>query len=163
MKLNNKGIFALKGFVFVAIAAGIAMAGFNIKETKATLTGPNGTCGFSLTSNVAGMNLRIANFSTVPISTMGVINFNTLTINFTGVDVTNYGKSNAQSVVSSGGERAFTMATGSFPGNYVLSLNDEYNSKLSLISTNSGNTYLVQTLPTANDNGPIQAGVCQAL
>lgn len=159
---KSKAVLAVKSLAVVAVVAGVATAGFDVKETKATLTAPSGKCGFSITNNMAGMNVRVSNWSDVGGSYLGTIDFDAGVINFKGVQIYNYGQTNAKSVASSG-QRKFTLAAGDFPGNYIMTFDNEDKTKMNLISTNSGNTFLMQSIPVTNDDGPVSTGVCQAL
>lgn len=161
MKLSNKAGYAAKAAAVVAVIATVATAGFDIKETKATLTAPNGKCGFSLSHNFSGLSTSM-NGQDKAISSIGVIDFDTLTLNAVHTRVSNFGKADAVSNSSTGSSK-FTIAAASTQGQYTLSLNDAYETKILLSSTNSGNTYLMQTLANENRTGTQATGVCQSL
>lgn len=154
--------FALKAAVVVAVVGAVATAGYDIKETKATLAAPTGKCGASLAANFSGMNTRVANWTEVTVSSIATVDFDAGTINFVDSVVTNFGKANA-ATTSQTGQVNFTIVQGSFAGQYVMTIANGDNSKINVLSTNSGNTFLLQSVPNANDNGPVTTGVCQAL
>ena len=158
--MKNKAIFALKAAVVAAITAGVVTSGFEIKETKATLTAPTGKCGALLTAYNAGLNSRLSTWTDVAISTVAVFDFDARTVSFDGVDESNYGSSGAVSSASSGSS-TFTIAPGTFAGSYVLTF--ATGSSMNLVSTNSGNTILMADAVSGSSTANMQSGVCQAL
>lgn len=158
--MNKKIVTGIKTLALSTLIAGIASTGFDIKETKATLTGPSGKCGFSGYSNMAGMNARVSNWSSVTTMSNGVIDFDARKGSWTDVVVAGYGTANAQTS-SDSGVSEFEIAQTSVAGLYQLTFPS--GSKLNLVSTNSGNTYLMQGQASSDDNGPMFIAVCQAL
>lgn len=154
--------FALKVSAVLTIAVGIVTTGFDVSESRATLTEPSGKCAFTITLNTNGMNARYANWGGSPVTTSsaGVIDFNAKTISYTDTWTRYYGQPNAVTTNYSG-STTFTLAAGEFSGLYVLT--SESGGKMNIVSTNSGNTLLMAGRPSSNSNEGQESGVCQAL
>lgn len=163
MSVNKKFAFAAKAAAVVAVVAGVATAGFDIKESKATLAAPSGKCGMLLTLKPSGFDVKNAGSSSAQVvSTIAMVDFDSGTANYVDTKVTNWGLPNAANT-SVSGQLTFSVVAGSFAGKYVMTLNNGYNTKFNILSTNSANTYLMQGLPDANNDGPVLSGMCQAL
>ena len=165
MKYGKQFGFAAKAAAVVAVVAGVATAGFDIKESKATLTAPTGKCGYLLTLKSSGFDTKYTNSaSTQTVAQIGVIDFDTGTSNNIQTKVSNWGASGssaANTTVAS--QSTFSLVAGNYAGKYVMTINNGYNSKFNIISTNTANTYLVQGLPDSNNSGAVLTGMCQAL
>lgn len=158
--MNTKLKTSVKVLMFCAVIAGISTAGFSIKETGAAISAPSGKCGLSGYSNMAGMNTRVSNWESVTTMTNGVVDFDINKVSYTDTVVAGYGSANAQTS-SDVGQTAFTLAQTSQAGMYQLTFSSGH--KLNVVSTNSGNTLLMQSVATSDDNGPVFVAVCQAL
>ena len=154
---------AVKAAVVAVVVAGVATAGFDIKETKATLAAPTGKCGFSLTLNTSGLNERYnGSTSAKTVASIGVIDFDAGTSNFIDTKVANWGSATA-TPTSVAGQNTFAVTQGAVAGQYIVNLNNGYGTQFVLISTNTANTYLMQELATSGSNGAKMSGICQAL
>lgn len=159
----------MKSLAVVAVVAGVATAGFEVRETKATVTAPSGTCGLLLSRNFGGFNTYMQDSNDVGSTMSGTINFDAKTASGNVSLINNYGKSNAVNV-----EKAMTSTlvvdTTATSGVYLLTMtttavgeSTSYIQKYDLISTNSGNTYLLRSKPITDNNTGAWSGVCQAL
>lgn len=160
--MNQKLSIGIKSAAIVAIVAGVATAGFEIKESKATLTAPSGKCALNLTTNLSGMNTKVGTWtSSQTIQSIGTIDFDAGMVYFVDTNVSNFGGANA-ATTKKAGEVAFTLSPSSTAaGMYLVTFSG--GSKANLMSTNSGNTMFIAGVPTADDDGPQATGVCQAL
>lgn len=172
IKLITKGVdmipkqvsgIAVKAAAVAVVVAGVATAGFDIKETKATLAAPTGKCGFSLALNASGLNERYNGSSSAKtVASIGVIDFDAGTSNFVDTKVSNWGAATA-TPTSVAGQNTFTVTQGSVAGQYVVNINNGYGTQFVFISTNTANTYLMQELASTSHNGAKMSGICQAL
>lgn len=158
MKYGMQAGFAVKAAAVVAVVAGVATAGFDIKESKATLTAPTGKCGFLINVNPTGLNQNIGS-SAKTVTTIGVMDFDAGTSNYIDTKVTNWGTTSA-SVSSVAAQNTFTLRQGSIAGQYIATMGTQ---EWNLMSSNSGNTYLIQSVADATHTGVQYVGVCQAL
>lgn len=164
---KKHAVLAVKSLAVVAVVAGVATAGFDIQEPKAAASAPSGQCGLSLSRNFSGFNTYMQGSTGVGSSLLGVVNFDTGTAtgNMTAID--NYGQSNAVNAERTLTGTVNTVAT-SVPSTYKVTLTITVDNEQSTIpyyftSTNSGNTFLVKSVVTADQKTGAWMGVCQAL
>lgn len=163
MKDKKLSGVVLKAAAVAVVVAGVATAGFDIKETKATLTAPTGKCGFSLTLNTSGINERYnGSNSSKTVASIGVIDFDAGTASFVDTKITNWGTPNA-SAASSASQNTFSITQAAAAGQYISTINNGYGTQFIFTSTNTANTYLMQEVASVNNNGAKMSGVCQSL
>lgn len=165
--MKKKMTFAVKAFTVVAIVAGVATAGFNITETQAVASAPSGTCGLLLSRNFAGFDTYMNGSNGVGSTIAGTVNFDTNTGTAKVTVINNYGLNNAVNaeVVAVSTISPVTQVS---PGVYTLTMTTSaegqtWTQQYNMLSTNSGNTLLLKSVPTTNNNTGAWAGVCQAL
>lgn len=144
---------------FIAIAA-VGVVGLKIKETHASVSNLTGSCGMLFYKNMSGFDAYNATQTNTYGGSMIVVNFDAGTYSSSSVNIANYGQSNpvaTQSAVASG---TFTQATGPLTGSYTLTLNTTPATTINLLAVNSGNTFLVQFIPSTAGSTPA-TGVCQ--
>lgn len=167
--MNKKVAFAVKSLAVVAVVAGVATAGFEVRETKATVTAPSGTCGMVASRNFGGFDLQKNNADDVGSTMTGTLNFDAKTASARMTVINNYGAANAVNE-EKGITSTFVVESTANAGTYILTFTSTIEGqqgtseqKWDLISTNSGNTYLMKTKATTGNNTGAWSGVCQAL
>lgn len=163
---KSKAVLAVKSLAVVAVVAGVATAGFDIQEPKAAASAPSGQCGLSLSRNFSGFNTYMQGSTDVGTSLLGVINFDTGTGTANLTSINNFGQNNAVNVERNLTATVVTAAAG--PSTYKVTLTVTADNETSQIpyyftSTNSGNTFLVKSVVTADQKTGAWMGVCQAL
>ena len=161
MKFKERFGFAAKSAAVVVVVAAVATTGFEIKDSKATLTAPNGKCGYVINANPAGFNLYTSTSPKI-VTTIGIMDFDAGTSKYVATKVTNWGTDEAF-LSSAQVEEKFTLTAGPNSGQWIATIQNESNTKWNLMSSNSGNTYLIQMAADATNKGVGYVGVCQAL
>lgn len=167
MKQKNRIGMAVKAVAVVAVVAGVATAGFDIKETKAVASAPTGSCGLLVSRNLSGYNTYMNGGSGIGSASNGVVNFDAGSVSGKMTLINNYGLSNAVDTEADITGSVTATAT-TIPNTYLVTFtlsagSSTYVPQYYFTATNGGNTYLVRTKPIADNNTGAWTGVCQAL
>ena len=138
-----------------------------IDKSRAASNNLSGSCGFLVQRNFGGYgNAQIGyNFTS---NIIGIINFDTNTVDGTLNQLFNYQQSNSNIVTTSKNSQPIKVTPGPFAGSYYVYLSgNETTDKqpIIIVPVNGGNTFLVsQSIPlNSNGNDPALTGVCQKI
>ena len=163
MKLKHNLGLAAKFAAAAIVIAGVATAGFDIKETKATASAPTGSCGLLINRNFAGYNAYMDGGSGIGSSLIGVVNFDSATASGKITLISNFGRNNAVDTEMAVPGTVTTVAT-DIAGTYLVTITGGSNPvPYYFTATNGGNTYLVKSKPANDSNTGAWSGVCQVL